>query len=579
MKRVLGIVLILLLTGFLSLYLYLPYNLPEMEPNHADPDWNRGPVLHLLPTASHRRFLLKVSFERTFSSPPRLRVDGRRVPGRRTDTKGAFWAFHVKNLEPGTEYRPRLETARGRPLTDPWPLSTFPDPQARPDSLRLMVYSCAGGHDAHREWFGVGPLPLAARKKLLNRGLSLDPDVVVSTGDQIYYDLRYGKSARVMGQSPKSRVYAGTFDPSLGVLGTKNEDVLRRAVSPQIAYLYGTQLRSTPAFFLLDDHDYFENDVAKKGWGFDYRLLLLGWRNPFYRGGLSFPPDEWMLRLGRTAQDLYLPEFLPDPHRPDDLPGASAPQRAPGVSETYGTLRYGKLLEGLLYEGRRYLTLSGTEAVFVHPEAERWLTDRMDAEAATHVMNLPTLPYGWSAGKWLEWYPDVRGKDGNLTTDRAKYRWQEGWFRQHNRLLRAAARMDHTLPLFVAGDLHSQAVGLIRRSGDLSFRGEPIVSVISGSLGAGPRMWPSAFRDMRARPPTHLEVTERLSPLEKNGFVIVDLTPRDVTIQFFAWDPSQPLSAIENLEPHYEVTMTVPEAEERVRRFRDRADGFGETGR
>ncbi len=216
------------------------------------------------------------------------------------------------------------------------------------------------------------------------------------------------------------------------------------------------------------------------------------------------------------------------------------------------------------------MTLSGTDAVFVPPEAERWIKGRMEAEATTHVLNLSALPFGYSAGKWLEWYPDVRGEGGTLTTTRDKYRWQEGWFRQHNRLLRAAARMEHTLPVFLGGDLHSQAVALIRRSGELRFPERPILTVLTGTLGTGPRMWPSAFRGMRARPPTDLTVTERLSPREKNGFAIVDLTPREVTIRLFAWDRSDPVAAIERLTPHYEVTMTVPEARRQVRRFRER---------
>ena len=55
---------------------------------------------------------------------------------------------------------------------------------------------------------------------------------------------------------------AGPFDRSAIVLGSDNETVLKRAAGPQIVPVYGTDFRSTPVFFLQDDHDYFDNDEA-----------------------------------------------------------------------------------------------------------------------------------------------------------------------------------------------------------------------------------------------------------------------------------------------------------------------------
>jgi hypothetical protein len=413
----------------------------------------------------------------------------------------------------------------------------------------------------------------------LNKALSFDPDAVISTGDQIYYDLTYDKAAKVMGDSPRSRHHVGEFDREKPVLGTRNEPVLKRAADPQIAFLYGTVCRSFPTFFLLDDHDYFENDTAMASDGFDIRLLLLAWRSPFTRGGISFPPNAFMLDAGRSVQRLYLPEFLPAPGRPLSLPGtpgaskgkgpglkaqyrpsvssagASGRGWAPGASECYGTLRYGKLLEALLYESRRFTTLSGPDAVMIHPAAEKWLIDRMKAEETRHVLNLPATVFGWSAGKWMEWYPDIRGEDGSLTTDIDKYKWQSGWFAQHNRIVAAASAMRHSCPLFICGDLHNQAEGWITRSGDLDLSANPVISICSGSLGTGPRMWPSAFRGMKAEPPTAIEMQEKLPPLEKNGFVIVDVYPDELTVKFYAWRQPQPVSAIDDLEPHHEVTL------------------------
>lgn len=385
--------------------------------------------------------------------------------------------------------------------------------------------------------------------------MSFKPDAVISTGDQIYYDLTYDKPAKVMGDSPRSHYHIGEFDREKPILGTENEAVLKRAVDPQIAYLYGTACRSFPTFFLLDDHDYFENDTAMAEDGFDIRLLFLAWRSPFTKGGISFPPDRFMLDAGRTAQKLYLPEFLPDKGRPQSLPATNADDRSPGVSECYGTLRYGKLLEALLYESRRFTTLSGEDAVMIHPAAEDWLIDRMRVEETRYVLNLPATVFGWSAGKWMEWYPDIRGEDGNLTQSVPKYKWQPGWFSQHNRLLQAASSMTHSPPLFICGDLHNQAQGIITRSGDLDLSANPVTSICSGSLGTGPRMWPSAFRGLVAEPPNDITMTETMPPLEKNGFVIVDVYPDQMTVKYYAWREPEPVEAIDTLEAHHETVF------------------------
>ena len=42
----------------------------------------------------------------------------------------------------------------------------------------------------------------------------------------------------------------GWLDPSLPVLGTRNEASLKAAVGPQISELYGVLLRSTPSYFV-----------------------------------------------------------------------------------------------------------------------------------------------------------------------------------------------------------------------------------------------------------------------------------------------------------------------------------------
>src|SRR5262249_38231897 len=72
-------------------------------------------------------------------------------------------------------------------------------------------------------------------------------------------------------------------------------------------------------------------------------------------------------------------------------------------------------------------TLAGPSAVYLDLEVEKWLKARTAAREVTHVLHVPSNPPGWTAGKWGEWYPDVLGPDGKLTTAKAKPYWQPGW--------------------------------------------------------------------------------------------------------------------------------------------------------
>jgi hypothetical protein len=383
-----------------------------------------------------------------------------------------------------------------------------------------------------------GFLPLADRRRLLARALSFSPQAVVAIGDHVYWDLRAGPSARILMESEiAARLDGRDFRRDAPVLATENEPRLDRVVSPQIADLYGTLLRSTPVFLLQDDHDYFENDHA------DDTLV-------------TFPPDPFMLRLARATQQLYYPEFLPDPERPASLATSGAPDRAPGVAESFGTLRYGRLVEALLWDCRRFVTLAGRTGGFLPADAEAWLLRRMAAPSSEirHVVQVPSTPVGWSAGKWGEWYPDLLDAEGRLGTAKAKPYWQEGWKLQHDRLLGAAAGMDRK-PLFVSGDLHALASGRILRSGDSSFRSNPITTVLSGPLGTGPLGWPSVFRGTGALPPSGIEIDESLRPLEKNGFTLFDWTEEGVTIRFFSWKLGEDPAAIDRLEPFHTLEI------------------------
>jgi hypothetical protein len=174
----------------------------------------------------------------------------------------------------------------------------------------------------------------------------------------------------------------------------------------------------------------------------------------------------------------------------------------------------------------------------------------MAARDAVHVVNIPSNPPGWSAGKWGEWYPDILGRDGKLTTDISKPYWQSGWLKQHDRLMEAVAAMPARIPLVISGDLHAIAEGRMHRSGPLDFSKNPVVVVLSGPLGTGDRGWPSAFRGIGATPPGRLQMEENLKPLEENGFIIADFTADGITIRFFRFNyHKQNPEIIDTLEP------------------------------
>lgn len=484
-----------------------------------------GEVAHILGTASSDRLYLKVSFHEPPAAPPELRIDGRRLRGIRTDSNGRFWAFDARGLAARRPHVLALYEGR-RAITEPWRLTTLPAPSARPRHARILAYTCAGGHDA----FGLY-VPIDVRRRLLQRGLRYAPDVVVANGDHIYWDLRASISAVLLGQSPTARRIAGVFDRDQAVLGTANEAVLTRAVDGQIAALYGTLLRDTPVFFLRDDHDYFEDDQVTPSL-------------------TTFPPDAFSRALARATQWLYYPEFLPDPSRPLDLPGASAADRPPGVSESFGTLRWGGLLEALLYDCKGFMhPADGSDAGLVPDAVEAWLHARMADTDAAQLVHLPSNPPGWTAGKYAEWYPDHL-VDGELTTDVPKPGWATGFLAQHDRLLAAASAMPR-LPLFVSGDIHGQGSGIIRASGAHDFRANPIVSVISGTPGTGVG-WPSAARGTVATPPRGLEV-EPITPIQElNGFHLLDVEADHITISHFRWQRGvDSVESIDTLEPYH----------------------------
>jgi hypothetical protein len=497
--------------------------------------WDRGRVLHLLPTVSDREMLIKASFDAPLAAAPVLRVGSRAATGTMTDTRGECWQFHAKGLEPGRRYPLALASggkSGGAQLCEPWQLSTFPAPDARPERVRVLFHTCAGGHEQ------LTFLPTALRNRLLRRALSFNPDAVVANGDHVYWDLRSPLTARNYG--PRAEALAGRFDRSAVILGNDNETTLKRAAGPQIVPVYGTDFRSTPVFFIQDDHDYYDNDDA-------------------YDEIVTFPPDTFMTQAARATQALYYPEFLHDVTRPGGLAGDSYAGRALPISESFGTLRYGRLLEVLLYTVRRTMTMAGPSAVFLEDTAEAWLKARMAATDVAHVVNAPSNPHGWTAGKWGEWYPDVLGEDGKLTLQTPKPYWQSGWVKQQDRLLTAMSAMRGRTPLTMSGDLHALAIGRILRTGTADLSANPVMAVLTGPVGTRPNGWPSGIRKILPQPSLHLQMDEQVKPIEQHGFTLADFTPDKTVLRLFKWDlKTQKPEAMDTLEPFHTVELPRP---------------------
>ncbi len=494
--------------------------------------WDAGQVQHLLPTVSESRMLIKASFTGSLAGAPRLRVGSRDVLGRMNGTDGRFWQFYITGLEPGRSHELALVASNGSSLCEPWSLSTFPPTDARPERFRVLFFTCAGGPEGTYEGIGDrrGNLPTPIRNRLLRRGLSFEPDAVVANGDHVYWDL-HTWSGSLSGELSQ-RARTSNFDFAASVYGTRNEAALHLAAGSQIVPVYGTDFRSTPVFFLQDDHDHWENDAAG-----------------------VFPVHWFQLQMARATQQLYYPEFLPDANRPSHLPWSSVSDRG-DLSESFGTIRYGDLAEVLLYDVRRTMSL-GPRAVFVDPTVEQWLLRRTGAPGVRHVVHAPSNPMGWSAGKWGEWYPDVLDEDtGTLTTAVPKPYWPEGWLAQHDRLVGAMSAMRERSPLVVSGDLHAIGLGTMQRAGSLDLRANPVTSVLSGPVGTSPAGFPSAVRGIGSSPPAHLDLDEAAPPREHHGFTLVDFTRDGIVVSLFGWDVnSEPLEAIDTLEPFHTAEL------------------------
>ena len=517
--------------------------------------WCAGAMRHVLPSASADAILLKCSFTRPLSGRVQADLSGRRFDGFMTDSEGRFWTFWATGLTPDTDYQITLSENDER-LCDPWPLRTFPAGDAAPERFRLLTFMCAGGDETARGPRGIESFrPIATRQALLQRGLAFRPDAVVANGDHIYWDQKSWLQHRNEEiRAETRRVYDewGYFDPAQAMIGTANEKLLKRIGEQQIARLYGTLLRSTPSFFLPDDHDYLENDEAEERF-------------------VTFPPDEQQREFQRVMQRLYYPEFLPDPLLPPGLPGIAREGWAQGLSRSFGALRFGNLVEALFYDSAGYLSLKDGNAGLLPPEVEAWVISRIGASDAAQLLHIPSFPIGWTAGKWREWYPDVVaaptnaagetvvsthgfGGVGRLTTDRPKYLWQKGWWAQHQRLLTAMGQSKHR-PIVLGGDIHAVGATKLIGSGDINLADNPLHAFLVGSIGASKAGFPSFARGTPPSTPAQLSAQDFRFPQERNGFTLVDVERERTVVRQFAWDETMGMEAIGTLAPFDTITI------------------------
>jgi hypothetical protein len=63
------------------------------------------------------------------------------------------------------------------------------------------------------------------------------------------------------------------------------------------------------------------------------------------------------------------------------------------------------------------------------------------------------------------------------------------------------------------------------RSGDLDLRDNPVHVAMTGTLGSGDLLFPSAIRRVESTPSRLVGMDQELLPTEKNGFTIIDVTP------------------------------------------------------
>ena len=468
-------------------------------------------VNHILASASHEKLAISVSLSKK-TTKLQLMLDNKVIiKGIQKDRIGTNWQFISDKLSSDHSYKLQL-ISEGDPIYKPWNLKTFPSPDAKVESVSIMAFTCAGGPEGFKisgkEFFK----PLKFRQKVFAEGLSKNPDFAISIGDHIYWDLR-GENAPQVGRKNKlikfflgsyiGLVY-GSFNRSEEAGSSKNEKVLKNIGNDQIASLYGTRFKSTPIFFIPDDHDYFENDDAEE------KLV-------------TFPADDFSKDAFKQMADLFYPPLL-------DTPDVQPKRKI-------GRIRYGNAFEGLIADCAGDMTLGDKKALLISKKNEEWLLSRINQSKAKTLAFIPSHPFGYTAGKWREWYPDVvaeegasgtvinellSGNKGSLTTEVNKYLWQEGWFFQHQRLIKAISERKGSRFVF-SGDIHAIGAVSIIKSGKLKLKNK-LKSFLVGSVGSSSAGWPSFARGITAESPENLECESIYEVKEENGFTFFNIS-------------------------------------------------------
>lgn len=484
------------------------------------PAWADGaPVSLIMPAASPTALTVKVRL--AAAGTPALRIDGREAAARPLDARTCL--FTATGLRPGTSHRLELIADDGRPLREPWTLATLPAPDALPARARILLFTCAGGDPATPAPAGKTTfLAMAARHALLDRALSFRPDLVVANGDHVYWDQAVRARPGAAPAGPRYVDQIAPFDEAAGVDAPANRRSLDIVIDRQIANLYGERLAGVPTMFVTDDHDYFENDNAGD-WG------------------STFPPRPFVLALQRRTAALAYP--------------AALGRRRGAAWETVESVRLGRLIELVGYDCRQGLSMAG-EGAFLTPAVERYVTGRTARSDARHLLHMPSTPFGWTAGKWGEWYPD-RGKGGGRWGDEKTF-WKPGFQAQHQRLAAAMTARRDRAAVTISGDLHASAAARITASGDLDLSANPITAVLAGPLGSGDMGFPSEVRGEFPWVPKALASTPIAEIQEKNGFTLIDVTPDALEVRLFTWRPPEPLEAVANLQPRATFTIRRP---------------------
>ena len=119
--------------------------------------------------------------------------------------------------------------------------------------------------------------------------------------------------------------------------------------------------------------------------------------------------------------------------------------------------------------------------------------------------------------------------------------------------------MRHRNPLFIAGDLHATGVGTMYGSGNLDFSDNPITNILCGPVSTSIRGFPSVVRGVPSAPSQYLDFEEQVPAIEEHGFTLVDFERDRIVAQLFKWDVnSQPVEAIDTLQPYYQVELDRP---------------------